>query len=98
MQETAAKSNKDAGSKVGSVTTHMGMAVLCNMKVVDFKKRLDVPFSALGSGWEDRKQAEWNQIYCNNVGFSQAIANGWHISTTTTDADGKRHYIEAKCR
>ena len=38
-----AKNNKDVGSKVDSMTTHLGMAVL-------FKKRLDVAFSALGGG------------------------------------------------
>jgi hypothetical protein len=84
MEETAAKSNKDTGSKVDAVATHMGIAVLCNMKVVDFKKHIDVPFGSFEAGWEDRRQAQWNQIYCNNLGFSQAIANGWRISATKT--------------
>ena len=48
LQGTAAKSNKDAGTKVDSITTHMGMTVLCNMKVVDFRKTIDVPASRTG--------------------------------------------------
>ena len=98
MKEAADKSYKDVGSKVDSVTINLGMGVLCNMKVVNYKKRLEVPFSAFNAGWEQRKQAQWNQIYCNNVGFAEAIASGWTISVTTIDADGKQHYMDAKCR
>jgi hypothetical protein len=97
MQEIATQGNKDAGTKVDAVTTHMGIAVLCNMKIVDFKKRLDISFRVMDAGWEGRKQAQWNQIYCTNPGFVQAIASGWTISSTMTDAEGKRHYMEAKC-
>jgi hypothetical protein len=98
MKEIAAKSNKDAGAKVDAMTTNLGMAVLCNMKVIDFKKRLDVPMSNLAAGWEERKQSQWNEIYCNNIAFAQAIAAGWTISLTLTSVDGKRHYMEAKCK
>ena len=98
MQEIATQRNKDAGTKVDAVTTDLGIAVLCNMKVVDFKKRIDLAFSQMDPGWQDRKQSQWNRIYCNNPGFAKAIANGWRISSTTTDTEGKRHHMEANCR
>ena len=71
---------------------------LVQHEVVDFKKQLDISFSQFKAGWQDRKQAQWNQIYCvDNPSFAQAVASGWTISTTTTDVDGKRHYMQAKC-
>ena len=97
MQDFATQANKDAGTKVDAVTTHEGLAVLCNMKLVDFKKRLEVPFTAMKAGWDGRKQAQWNQIYCTDPGFMQAIKSGWRISSTMTDVEGNRHYMEATC-
>lgn len=98
MQEFAAKSNMDAGTKVDSVTTHVGLAVLCNSKLIDFKKRLDIPFTAMKAGWEGRKQDQWNQIYCNDPTFAAAIRAGWRVSYTMTDSDGRRLYAEAECK
>jgi hypothetical protein len=97
-QEIADKANKDAGSRVDAITINIGMAVLCEMQIVDFKKRIKVSFSAFKAGWQARQQAQWNQIYCQpGSAFRQAIDAGWTISTTITDVDGERHYMEAKC-
>lgn len=98
LQALAAQGNKDAGTKVDRITTHMGMTVMCNMKVVDFRKSLDVPASHLGADWLETKQRQWNEIYCNNPGFSMLIAQGWTISTTMIDSEGKRYVIRAVCR
>jgi hypothetical protein len=99
MQEIAEKHNRETGSKVDAYTVVVGMAVLCSTKVVDFRKKLLVSFRLMNVGWQARKQAQWNQIYCEpGSGFRQAIDAGWTISHTLTDVDGVRHYMVATCR
>lgn len=99
VQQTANKANADAGAMVDAVTVNVGMAVMCNMKVVNFVKKMTVSFNVLKAGWQARKQAQWNQIYCEpGSAFRMAIDAGWTISHTMTDVDGNRHYMVATCR
>ena len=99
MQDFAGKANSETGRMVDTVTVDMGMAVLCKLKSVDFKKRVEVSFSTFKAGWQARKQAQWNQLYCKSGSASRrAIEAGWKISHTMIDTDGQRHYMEATCR
>jgi hypothetical protein len=98
IQDVADKANKDIGSRLDAVTIQIGMAVFCNVKIVDFKKRVEMPFDSFKAGWQAPKQAQWNQIYCEpGSAFRQAIDAGWTIGSTTADANGVRHYMVAKC-
>ena len=98
IQDLADKANNDIGNRVDAVTIHIGMAVFCNVKIVDFKERIEVPFDTFKAGWRAPKQAQWNQIYCEpGSAFRQAIDAGWTIGSTTADANGVRQYMVAKC-
>jgi hypothetical protein len=98
MQEFGDQANKDAGTKVDTMTINLGVAVFCNLRVVNFMKRVEVSFTSFRPGWEARKQAQWNQIYCDGGPVTLAIASGWRITHTITDIDGRRHFMEATCR
>jgi hypothetical protein len=50
------------------------------------------------TGWQQRKQEQWNNIYCGNPVFRPAIAAGWQIINTVTLLDGKRFQQVAECK
>jgi hypothetical protein len=97
IKQFAEKANKDTGSMLDPVTRSDGMAVMCETKIVDFKKFLIVDDSNLRDGWL-QKQQQWNDIYCKDNGWSKAIANGWTVTQTLTSVNGKRYSIKAECR
>jgi hypothetical protein len=98
LREFAVTSNQDAGSMLDAVTRHDGMAVLCNAKIVDFKKFILVNVSEFRDGWRERKQFQWNNTYCTNEAFRPAIDAGWTIASTVTFKDGSRYFLKAVCR
>ncbi len=97
MTDLMTNINKDAGQMVDATTRNDGGAVLCNSKIVDYKKFLKAPSTAMREGWKERKNAQWNEIYCKGP-FLDAIRNGWTISTTLTTIDGDRTWIKANCK
>ncbi|SRR6266404_6924656 len=97
MRQFADKANKDAGSMLDSITRNDGMAVLCSSKIVDFKKFLNVDDSSFRDGWVQRKQQQWNEIYCKDNYWLKAIAAGWTVAQTMTFVNGKRYWMKAEC-
>jgi hypothetical protein len=98
MKEWSDKLNKDAGSMLDSITRSDGVAVLCATKIVDFKKFIKIDESAMRDDWFQRKQQQWNDIYCKDDIWSQAIAAGWTVAQTWVFANGKRYWMKAECR
>jgi hypothetical protein len=98
ITEMAEKLNAEGSSMVDAGTRQDGMAAICSLKVVEFKKFVNMPITSLREGWQGRKQAQWNKIYCdNNSPFRSAIDNGWTIGVLTTFIDGEQHRIKAAC-
>ena len=82
---------------VDPVTRNDGMAVLCNTKVVEYKKSMIVDFSMLRDGWKERKQKQWNSIYCDGSHWQKLIDDGWTVSTTLISKSGERFWFKAEC-
>lgn len=98
MKELSETFNKDAPTWVDSTTRHDGMAVLCNAKIAEYKKFIKVTPAEFRDGWQQRKQAQWNSIYCDKEKpFREAIDNGWQIVANMTFIDGSIHRITAEC-
>jgi hypothetical protein len=98
LKRFADKANKDAGSMLDRVTRNDGMSVLCETKIIDFNKFLNIDPSALRDGWQERKQQQWNDIYCHDEYWSKAISAGWTVAQTMTFANGKRYWMTAECK
>ena len=91
------QSQPDVGQMLDDITRNNGIAVLCGLKVVELKKFLVVSSSDLRDGWQERKARQWDQIYCADGPFREAIANGWTIAMQTTTEDGARFWHKAGC-
>ena len=97
MQETAVGLNKDIGAKLDRITTNQGMSVLCNTKIVTYRKSISVPISSMPENWVQRTQMQWNQIYCENIAYGPAIKSGWKIAMTMVDVNGRMQQFVAHC-
>ena len=90
------------GTRLGNATTYLGTVVTCSTRSIDFRKRIDVPFSALDArdaGGREHEQARWNKVYCAEPVLAKSTRNlGWRILSTTWDAEGKLHVIEVRCK
>lgn len=90
------KGEVDVGKMVDKFTRNDGMAVLCGIKTIEFKKFLFANESEMRVGWQERKAAQWDAIYCEGANL-EAIKNGWTIATSFIAKDGKRFWHAATC-
>lgn len=97
MQRFVERANQDRGVMLDQFTRNDGVVALCGTRVVDYKKFILAPTTALRGGWKERKRTQWNEIYCANPFYAPAIKAGWIISTTTTFVDGTRFVLTAEC-
>jgi hypothetical protein len=97
LKHYAEKSRADIGTMLDGVTRFDGMAVLCGLRRVVYYHFLTIAPIALRDGWKERKQKQWNEIYCQTPVFLEAIEAGWVIMDTITLVDGTRIYLETKC-
>lgn len=96
-KDAAQKMNQESPMMVDNLTRQDGMAVVCAARMVDFKKSILVKQSDFREGWLERKQAQWNELYCPNEIMGPAIRAGWTVQMTLTFASGERYRISAKC-
>jgi hypothetical protein len=97
IQPMVTKAHADAGIMVDGATRSDGIALACNMRLIDFKKFITVRPTRFRTGWEARKQAQWSEIYCQNDHWREAIESGWTVAQTMTFVDGTRHWMKAYC-
>jgi hypothetical protein len=97
MKRAAERGRADIGTMLDQATRMDGIAVLCGTRVIAFYKFLNVAPSALREGWKERKQKQWDGIYCTDPAWLKAIQSGWTVSTVATFIEGTRVWIEAKC-
>jgi hypothetical protein len=97
MKQAAERRRADIGTMLDQVTRMDGIAVLCGMRIVTFYKFLNIGPNALRDGWKERKQKQWDAIYCTNAAWLDAIRSGWTVSAVETFVEGTRIYIDAKC-
>ncbi len=96
FKELSGDINKEGPTWVDTITRSDGIAVFCSRKFVDYKKFIKLLPSQLRVGWEERKQKQWNALYCKSSSRI-AVNNGWTIQQTTTFIDGFQHRMIAVC-
>lgn len=97
MKQAAERSRSDIGTMLDLVTRMDGIGVLCGTRTITFYKFINVAPSAFRDGWKERKQKQWDAIYCADPAWRQAVKAGWAISSTVTFVEGTRIYLEAQC-
>jgi hypothetical protein len=97
MKDFAEKAKADEGTMLDEFTRFDGMAVLCGVRMITFYKFIKVAPEAMRDGWNDRKQALWNEMFCKDAAWLSAIQAGWRVSQTVTFVDGAPFYNEARC-
>lgn len=96
-QKSAAKVNAEVPVWTDFMTRSDGVAVLCSLKTIAFKHFLNASPADLRDGWQRRKQAQWNAIYCADARIRQSIADGWQITDLMTFANGEQFRLVADC-
>ncbi|MBX9726688.1 MAG: hypothetical protein K2X09_05425 [Rickettsiales bacterium] len=97
MQKLQMKVNADSGAMLDAYTRNDGVSVLCNTKVVEFKKSLLTNSTDLREGWQERKASQWDKIYCEMPAL-EAIKSGWTIGFSLVTKDGVRFWHKAECK
>jgi hypothetical protein len=72
------------------------MSVACKFKLIEYKKFVKGRTAELVSDWQERKQMQWDQVFCQGLTLL-AIRNGWTITAVTTFVDGEQHRMTARC-
>jgi hypothetical protein len=80
----------DVGTWVDRSTRNDGVEIVCDRKLVHFKRYSSVSSSTLRGSWKEAKTQEWQGAYCANPIWREAVDNGWLISATVTTASGER--------
>jgi hypothetical protein len=81
---------EDVGTWVDRSTRNDGVEIICNRKLVHFKRFARAPAPALSGDWKEAKTEEWRGAYCTSALWREAIENGWLISATVTTSSGER--------
>ena len=96
FKKLAEEANLEGPAWVDSYTRSDGMGVICAVKLVDFKKFVKASPDQFRAGWKERKQKQWNALYCKPP-TQELINNGWAIQHTLTFIDGYQHRMIAEC-
>jgi len=83
----------DVGTWIDRSTRNDGVEILCNRKLVHFKRYSSIPVSGLRDAWRERKVQEWESSHCTKPMWRDAIENGWLISATLTTVTGERVWL-----
>jgi hypothetical protein len=82
---------------VDAVTRTDGISVLCAARTYTTNKTLLVNASTMRDGWQGRKQAQFDQITCENEIFGPLARSGWRFVMNFTFLSGERFSFVAKC-
>lgn len=96
LTDMASARNAEGPKMVDHVTRDDGMAVLCSLKAVEFKKFMFASQAEMRPGWRERKAKQWNDIYCNGA-TRENIEDGWTIALVLVLQDGTRFRHAATC-
>jgi hypothetical protein len=80
----------DVGTWIDRTTRNDGVEILCDRKLVHFKRYSRTPASGLQDTWTTSKTEEWQSAYCARAMWREAVENGWIISATVTTVTGAR--------
>jgi len=89
--------NKDTPFTIDAVTTADPGTIDCALKVIDLKREVNVPMTALDVGWEAGLQPAVDEEVCDSP-WRDAVKAGWKVTSTWTFADGGSHIFTAACQ
>jgi len=93
VREITRSAEGDVGTWPDRVTRNDGVEIICDEKLVHFKRYFSAPASALRDDWKERKAEEWEGAYCKRPLWREAVDNGWIVSATLTTSTGKRLWL-----
>lgn len=93
VREIIRSSSFDVGTWADRFTRNDGVEIICDRKLVHFKRYYGAPASAITDAWRDRKAEEWESGYCRRSLWSEAVENGWIVSSTVTAITGERLWL-----
>jgi len=96
--EQAEADQLEAGVWLDEFTRNESVSVHCSMRMIEFRRHLDMPSSDLGDDWRNREKRRWNQAHCNDPDWRAAIQNGWTVASTLITTTGERIWYTANCR
>jgi hypothetical protein len=88
----------EAGVWLDEYTRNESVSVHCSMRMIEFRRHLDMPPAELTNDWRTREKRRWNQAHCSDPGWRQAILSGWTIASTLITTTGERIWYTANCR
>ena len=87
------RSSAETGTWADRFTRNDGVEIICDRKLVHFKRYYGAPASAVTDTWRDRKAEEWESGYCKRSLWREAVENGWIISSTIATITGERLWL-----
>jgi hypothetical protein len=94
MRASAARDDTRPGTIIDRTTTHGGVFVDCDRRLVDMRTMLGRPVT---KAWLRAQQRYWGDDMCAEPAVSEATSNGWKV-TATIVANGKTIAIfQARC-
>lgn len=93
VREIIRSSSFDVGTWADRFTRNDGVEIICDRKLVHFKRYYGAPASAITDTWRDRKAEEWESGYCKRSLWREAVENGWIISSTIATITGERLWL-----
>ena len=96
--ELADNHQLEAGVWLDEFTRNDTVNVLCSMRMIEFRRYLDMPSGELDDAWRQREKTRWNSAHCSDPDWSKAIRAGWTIASTLITTTGERIWYTARCR
>ena len=88
----------EAGVWLDEFTRNESVSVHCSMRMIEFRRYLDLPSSDLDDTWRQREKTRWNSAHCSDPDWHEAIRHGWTIASTLITTTGERIWYTARCR
>jgi hypothetical protein len=96
--ELADNHQLESGVWLDEFTRNDTVNVHCSMRMIEFRRYLDLPSSELDDAWRQREKTRWNSAHCSDPDWYEAIRAGWTIASTLITTTGERIWYTARCR
>jgi hypothetical protein len=96
--ELAENQQLEAGVWLDELTRNDTVNVHCSMRMIEFRRYLDMPSGELDDTWRQREKTRWNSAHCSDPDWHEAIRAGWTIASTLITTTGERIWYTARCR
>lgn len=88
----------ESGVWLDEFTRNDTVNVHCSMRMIEFRRYLDMPSGDLDDVWRQREKTRWNSAHCSDPDWHEAIRAGWTIASTLITTTGERIWYTARCR